>query len=80
MSQSKQDAEVKSYSNQLVIGMRRNTDKDRELVTLSPKSLLRHVMALGSSGSGKTVLSKVIVEELLRLKIPAICIDPQGDL
>ena len=37
-------------------------------------------MALGSSGSGKTVLSKVIVESAVLQGIPAICIDPQGDL
>ena len=37
-------------------------------------------MALGSSGSGKTVFSKVMVEEMTRSGIPAICIDPQGDL
>ena len=43
-------------------------------------SLLRHVMALGSSGSGKTVLCKVLVEEMIRAGLPAICIDPQGDL
>ena len=49
-------------------------------IALSAKSLLRHVMALGSSGSGKTVLSKVLVEEVTRQGIPAICIDPQGDL
>ena len=51
-----------------------------ERVELSLKSTLRHVFALGSSGSGKTVLSKVIVEEVTRLGIPAICLDPQGDL
>ena len=49
-------------------------------IDLSGKSLLRHVMALGSSGSGKTVLSKVLVEEVTRQGVPAICIDPQGDL
>lgn len=43
-------------------------------------ALLRHVMALGSSGSGKTVLCKVLVEEVVRQGLPAICIDPQGDL
>jgi hypothetical protein len=47
---------------------------------LKPDSLLRHMMALGSSGSGKTVLCKVVVEEMIRSGIPAICIDPQGDL
>lgn len=49
-------------------------------VTLKPKSLLRHMVALGSSGSGKTVLSKIITEEVTRLGLPAICIDPQGDI
>lgn len=37
-------------------------------------------MALGSSGSGKTVFCKAVVEEAVRLGIPAICVDPQGDL
>ena len=49
-------------------------------ILLTPKRLLRHMMALGSSGSGKTVLCKVIVEEMTRLGLPAICIDPQGDI
>ncbi|MCC6464028.1 MAG: ATP-binding protein [Planctomycetes bacterium] len=49
-------------------------------VSLAPKSLLRHMMALGSSGSGKTVICKAVVEEFVRSGLPAICIDPQGDL
>lgn len=49
-------------------------------VQLKPQTLLRHMMALGSSGSGKTVLSKIVVEEMCRLGLPAICIDPQGDI
>lgn len=49
-------------------------------LTLAPSALLRHVMALGSSGSGKTVFCKVVVEEAVRAGIPAICVDPQGDL
>lgn len=47
---------------------------------LKSDSLLRHVMALGSSGSGKTVFCKVITEEMIRHGLPAICVDPQGDL
>ncbi len=49
-------------------------------IHLSSKTLLRHAMSLGSSGSGKTVFCKAITEEVLRAGIPAICIDPQGDL
>lgn len=52
----------------------------RPVLKLESDSLLRHMMALGSSGSGKTVLCKVLTEEMVRHGIPAICIDPQGDL
>jgi hypothetical protein len=41
---------------------------------------VRHILALGSSGSGKTVFCKTIAEEMTRLGVPAICIDPQGDI
>jgi hypothetical protein len=34
----------------------------------------------GSSGSGKTVLAKVIIEEASQLGVPIIAIDPQGDI
>jgi hypothetical protein len=49
-------------------------------VELPVRALLRHVIALGSSGSGKTVFCKVVVEEAVRQGIPVIAIDPQGDL
>jgi len=46
-----------------------------------PLSVLKkHVSILGASGSGKTVLGKVIVEEAAIQGIPSIIIDPQGDL
>ena len=44
------------------------------------KHLLRHVGILGSSGSGKTVMAKVILEECALAGIPSIIIDVQGDL
>lgn len=44
------------------------------------ENLKKHFVALGSSGSGKTVLSKVIVEEAALNGIPSILVDPQGDL
>jgi hypothetical protein len=40
----------------------------------------RHMGIFGSSGSGKTVLAKVIVEEASRIGLPIIAIDPQGDI
>ncbi len=47
---------------------------------LSPKVLQRHFACFGSSGSGKTVACKVMIEELARNGIPVIAFDPQGDI
>ncbi|HDT12311.1 MAG TPA: ATP-binding protein, partial [Candidatus Marinimicrobia bacterium] len=49
-------------------------------LTLSATSLQRHFACFGSSGSGKTVVSKVLIEELARNGIPVIAFDPQGDI
>lgn len=43
-------------------------------------NLKKHFVALGSSGSGKTVLTKIMIEECALNKIPSIVIDLQGDL
>ncbi|MEM9069899.1 MAG: helicase HerA-like domain-containing protein [Myxococcota bacterium] len=56
------------------------TQQSDQPLELPVATLLRHVAALGGSGSGKTVLCKVIVEEAARNGVGAICIDPQGDL
>ena len=42
--------------------------------------ILRHVGILGSSGSGKTVMAKAILEECAIADIPSIIIDVRGDL
>ncbi|TFG11974.1 DUF853 family protein [Candidatus Thorarchaeota archaeon] len=42
--------------------------------------LRRHGGVFGSTGSGKTVLSKAIVEEAALEGIPVIAFDPQGDI
>ncbi len=49
-------------------------------VELPVKAFHRHFVALGASGSGKTVLCKCLVEEAVRNGIPVIAIDPQGDI
>ncbi len=64
----------------LELGRERHSRSAGEPVRLPARALLRHMMALGSSGSGKTVLAKVVVEEIVRAGIPALCLDPQGDL
>lgn len=53
---------------------------DGSPIELPVDALARHVLAVGSSGSGKTGMMKVIVEEAVRRRIPAIIVDPQGDM
>lgn len=42
--------------------------------------LQKHFLCLGATGSGKTVLSKILIEEAALQGIPSIIVDPQGDL
>lgn len=44
------------------------------------EALKKHFVALGGSGSGKTVLGKVVIEEAAMAGISSILVDPQGDL
>ncbi len=60
-----------------VIGTNQDTGAPVELPI---KTLKRHFVALGSSGSGKTVICKVLMEEATRHDIPTIIVDPQGDI
>ncbi|MBI87125.1 MAG: hypothetical protein CMG63_03485 [Candidatus Marinimicrobia bacterium] len=55
-------------------------NKDDDLVELSLSSMQKHFACFGASGSGKTVASKIIVEEMVRNEIPVIAFDPQGDI
>lgn len=43
-------------------------------------ALPTHVAVVGAAGSGKTWMAKVIAEEAVRLGVPVLAIDPQGDL
>ena len=43
-------------------------------------ALRRHALALGGTGSGKSVMAKAVVEECIRYKLPCIAIDLQGDV
>ena len=49
-------------------------------VELPIEAFHRHLIALGASGSGKTVLCKCIMEEAVRHNIPVVIVDPQGDI
>ena len=47
---------------------------------VDPNLFRRHLGTFGSTGSGKTVLSKVILEEAAMNGIPVIAFDVQGDI
>ena len=61
----------------LFLGLEHSTDEE---VLLPVKALNKHICVFGQSGSGKTVACKIIIEEAVRNEIPAIIIDPQGDI
>jgi len=49
-------------------------------VAIDESDLLQHVFICGSTGSGKTVLAKVLIEEAALKSIPVIAIDLKGDI
>ncbi|MBI5090204.1 MAG: DUF853 family protein [Actinobacteria bacterium] len=48
--------------------------------TVDSADLTTHGVIVGMTGSGKTGLGIVLVEEALRAGVPALLIDPKGDL
>lgn len=50
------------------------------LVTLASSDLTTHGLIVGMTGSGKTALGIVLIEELLLSGVPVLAIDPKGDL
>ncbi len=53
---------------------------DDELVMYDSKDLVTHGVVLGMTGSGKTGLCIALLEEAAMDNIPAIVIDPKGDI
>jgi Helicase HerA, central domain len=51
-----------------------------EPLLLDPADLTTHGLIVGMTGSGKTALGIVLIEELLMRGIPVLAIDPKGDL
>lgn len=51
-----------------------------QVVKMHPRELTRHAAFLGGTGSGKTTVAMVLVEQLLLSGIPALLIDRKGDL
>jgi hypothetical protein len=53
---------------------------DNNVFSLPIETFKKHFVALGASGSGKTIICKTIIEEAILQNIPSIIVDPQGDL
>ena len=47
---------------------------------LDPRDLTTHGVIVGMTGSGKTGLAVVLLEEALSAGIPALVLDPKGDM
>lgn len=58
---------------------RTGTDDDH-LVRLKTETFTTHGVIVGMTGSGKTGLGVVLIEEVLNAGLPVLLIDPKGDL
>ncbi len=58
----------------------RTTDDATSHVSVATDQLTTHGVIVGMTGSGKTGLGVIVIEEALRSGLPVIAIDPKGDL
>jgi uncharacterized protein len=72
-----QDADLTPMDESLRIGV---TVDGASPVGLPLSALPTHVAVVGAAGSGKTWMAKVVAEEVVRLGVPVLAVDPQGDL
>ena len=57
-----------------------SSEMTEDLLMYDAKDLCTHAMCVGMTGSGKTGLCVSLLEEAAIDGIPAICVDPKGDL
>lgn len=73
----KEKPKKKIKAKGMLLGERRDNG---DIVQIDKMVLARHAAMLGSTGSGKTVMAKTVIEEAALAGIPALILDPQGDL
>jgi hypothetical protein len=66
----------------LYVGAQRPLDNSRasDVLRLPAHHLVTHGVVVGMTGSGKTGLVTVLIEEALRSQVPALVVDVKGDL
>lgn len=72
-----------NYPNQFYIGRKHDPDNNKttdEDYVYDPDDLTTHAVVVGMTGSGKTGLCLDIMEEAALNNLPAILIDPKGDI
>ena len=69
--------ENKEVTQGMLLGSHRDDGSD---IRIDPSVLARHAAMLGSTGSGKTVMAKALIEEATIAGIPSLILDPQGDI
>ncbi|MFK7917151.1 MAG: helicase HerA-like domain-containing protein [Ilumatobacter sp.] len=58
----------------------RTTDDSTSHISVATDKLTTHGVIVGMTGSGKTGLGVIVIEEALQAGLPVIAIDPKGDL
>ena len=72
-----------NYPNQFFIGRKHDPDNGKttdEDYVYDPDDLTTHAVVVGMTGSGKTGLCLDLMEEAALNNLPAILIDPKGDI
>lgn len=72
-------APVPAAEPRAAVSLGRRHDDGGE-VPFDLSTLNRHFVALGTTGSGKTQLCKLLVQRALAAGVPTIAVDPQGDV
>ena len=66
--------------DKLTLALEYYSNRSDDLLMYDAKDLCTHAMCVGMTGSGKTGLCLSLLEEAAIDGVPAICVDPKGDV